>query len=575
MTDIFISYRAKDQDYASIIDLILRTEFDDKEIFFASESIEGGTKWEPQIDEAIAKCTLVLVVIAENWWSNLWNEVDEIELLKDGENKDWVIYEIHKALKLGRRILPVAKSRALSPEKRPSLPSVIRGLSEIQTTLFRTEAKTLDKPSLLRAVHAHFDKVDVFPDSDEVVDAENEVEEVSSHPQRISDEEDDDILSDISLEEDAREVDAPIERQQKRGCFRLEVQIIVALIGLIGLILTNYDSISNYLQDLGGMFGETSTSSVAIVAQDGVTTWNRAGRNRTQVAELNQYTRLDILGISEDERYYYVRLPDDSEAWITVSSANLNFEGDIPNFPVIDVTATAVSDFQTREANSLATIAFGETATAQYTPPTMTHTPSDTPTSTDTPTNTPTDTPTLTFTPTPTPSNTPTTTLTPSLTFTPTPTPTHTPSNDDLTATATMVVLLDTTVPCGNMYCQREFYTRADVSNGANLSWESAMDYCGGLGGQLLNQTQWHILSELSASDTSIVLGYNYGELLCDGTTVQCNPPTTFNQSYVYFPDNQGQSERTIEGFDATMIALESNPSISLGASFRCAFPIP
>lgn len=109
-----------------------------------------------------------------------------------------------------------------------------------------------------------------------------------------------------------------------------------------------------------------------------------------QISTLLAGDELDILGVSEDGRWYQVLLPDGSEGWVVISGRFFEAFGPLAALE----------------------IAAAPTSTPSNTP-TATHTPTDTPTATAT------DTPTATSTFTPAATNTPTLTNTPSPTATP------------------------------------------------------------------------------------------------------------------------------------------------------------
>jgi serine/threonine protein kinase len=149
------------------------------------------------------------------------------------------------------------------------------------------------------------------------------------------------------------------------------------------------------------------------------------------VATLAVDEALTVIGISEDDNWYQVRLPDGSLGWLPVS-ASIAFHGNERIVPV----ALAPTD-----------------------------TPTDTATPTATATNTPTSTPTDTATPTPTASDTPTATNTPTATATNTPTPTSVPTETP-TAQATATPLpTATTIPAGRLPYIVDFEAPDAVTN--------------------------------------------------------------------------------------------------------------
>jgi eukaryotic-like serine/threonine-protein kinase len=146
---------------------------------------------------------------------------------------------------------------------------------------------------------------------------------------------------------------------------------------------------------------------------------------------------LEILGISDDERWFKVLLTDGSSGWVLFSATTAELRGNqniikIAEGPTLTPTKTFTPTYtatDTPTATPTPTATSTPSSTPTYTP-TKTEMPTatDTPTNTYTPTNTPssTPTPTATNTPSSTPTNTPSPTLT--LTNTPTDTPTDIPS---------------------------------------------------------------------------------------------------------------------------------------------------
>jgi hypothetical protein len=170
------------------------------------------------------------------------------------------------------------------------------------------------------------------------------------------------------------------------------------------------------------------------------------GPNFPVLMQLEEGEELEILGISEDGRWFQVLLSDGSEGWVLFSSTIAQLLGDreilavaaAPTLTPTDTPTNTPTATRTPTATSTPTATNTPTSTPTFTPtPTATFTPSNTPTATDTATNTPTltktptKTPTATHTPTHTPTHTATATYTPSdtATFTPTHTPTFTPTN--------------------------------------------------------------------------------------------------------------------------------------------------
>lgn len=132
------------------------------------------------------------------------------------------------------------------------------------------------------------------------------------------------------------------------------------------------------------------------------------GARYAEITTLQPGDQLDIIGVSDDHRWYEVLLPNGSVGWVIASPTRVRAAGNLDGLPV----ALAPTDTPT----------LTDTPTSTPTP-----TATDTPTSTNTPTSTPTATASSTPTATVTPTFTPTNTLTP--TDTPTASPTATPTD--------------------------------------------------------------------------------------------------------------------------------------------------
>ena len=193
-------------------------------------------------------------------------------------------------------------------------------------------------------------------------------------------------------------------------------QAIFAVIGVLIAIIALV--VSGNADESAQSASQPIPSTPRITAIRNIDIRNGPGTNFNRIAVLNVGDHLDILGISEDDRWYQVLLPSGSTAWVVAASSAGEVSGLLGALAVIVPTNTPTST-PTRT-------------------PTATRTPTTTPTQTDTPepsaTPTETNTPTVTNTPepsaTPTETNAPTdtATVTPTHTATVTPPPTHTPT---------------------------------------------------------------------------------------------------------------------------------------------------
>lgn len=189
--------------------------------------------------------------------------------------------------------------------------------------------------------------------------------------------------------------------------FQAVFAVLGVLIAIFALVVSGAENSSTESAS------QPTPSTPRITAQQNMDIRNGPGTNFDRIAVLNTGDHLDILGISEDDRWYQVLLPDGNTGWVVAASSAGEVSGPLGALAVIVPTNTPTST-PTRT-------------------PTATNTPTNTPTMTDTPEPTETYTATPTSTDTPEPSDTATATDTPEPTETPTATatrrPTSTPTN--------------------------------------------------------------------------------------------------------------------------------------------------
>lgn len=119
---IFLCYRREDSRWqAGRLADALADRFGDKAVFMDVDRLRIGN-WRKQIDQSLADCAAVIVVIGPQWLAAL-------EQRSAGD--DQVRYEIAQALLLDKIIIPVAVDRAPLPH-RGDLPEDIAALNEAQ-----------------------------------------------------------------------------------------------------------------------------------------------------------------------------------------------------------------------------------------------------------------------------------------------------------------------------------------------------------------------------------------------------------------------------------------------------------
>ena len=128
MSGIFISYRRSGASAVTyrLVDELKRT-FGEQPIFLDVESIEPGLPFSESIQKALAKCTIVLVIIGPKWLS-MSNESGERRI---DDPDDWIRQEVRMALASKVRIIPVLVQGCQMPEKH-ELPTDMIGLAGLQ-----------------------------------------------------------------------------------------------------------------------------------------------------------------------------------------------------------------------------------------------------------------------------------------------------------------------------------------------------------------------------------------------------------------------------------------------------------
>jgi len=122
---IFISYRRQDEpNFAGRLYDRLAARYGRETVFMDVDTIDLGVDFAEVIDQSLARCQVMIVVIGREWLG----VVDE-----DGERRldnpdDYVRLEIEKALRSGTRVIPVLVEGATTP-KSTQLPPPLASLS--------------------------------------------------------------------------------------------------------------------------------------------------------------------------------------------------------------------------------------------------------------------------------------------------------------------------------------------------------------------------------------------------------------------------------------------------------------
>ena len=140
MREIFISYRRDDSaGYAGRIFDYLKAVFGQDRVFLDVDDIQPGQVFADVIQERIAGCAVVIVVIGKRWLENLRSRA--------GGETDYVSAEILAALKSSAVVIPVLVGGASMP-KPVDLPGPLAGLAgrealEIHDTTFAEDVACL------------------------------------------------------------------------------------------------------------------------------------------------------------------------------------------------------------------------------------------------------------------------------------------------------------------------------------------------------------------------------------------------------------------------------------------------
>ena len=135
MTKIFISYRRKDDPYAARgVNDALCKRFGKRNVYFDLEAIQAGLDFRKQIDDMVAQCDVMLVVIGDKWL-----QLDESDHSRIEDDDDLVSLEVSSALKRDIPVIPVLVGSASIPAKE-MLPEPIQSLIYRQAVEVRATA---------------------------------------------------------------------------------------------------------------------------------------------------------------------------------------------------------------------------------------------------------------------------------------------------------------------------------------------------------------------------------------------------------------------------------------------------
>ncbi|AFZ17920.1 4a-hydroxytetrahydrobiopterin dehydratase [Allocoleopsis franciscana] len=130
---IFISYRRADSAAeAGRLHSTISRELGEEVVFMDTSSIEIGTQWSEELEEALQAAQIVIVVIGPDWL----RISDEYGLRRIDQDNDWVRREIEFTLRNGKKLLPLLVRGAKIPPS-DKLPASISALTERQAVEIR------------------------------------------------------------------------------------------------------------------------------------------------------------------------------------------------------------------------------------------------------------------------------------------------------------------------------------------------------------------------------------------------------------------------------------------------------
>ena len=110
MSQVFLSYRRRDNDYALSIYLWLIKRYGRESVFWDRKDIDAGRDFSEVIKQGIEKSAALIALIGPGWLGGPDGEGRR----KIDSDEDWVRKEINAALNHGILILPVFHSASLS-----------------------------------------------------------------------------------------------------------------------------------------------------------------------------------------------------------------------------------------------------------------------------------------------------------------------------------------------------------------------------------------------------------------------------------------------------------------------------
>jgi hypothetical protein len=148
MTSIFINYRRDDTSgYSGRIHERLASTFGSTSVFMDFDDIRPGVDFVQTIDESLAQCDAMIVLIGKRWLD--LRDASGRRRLDNPE--DFVRLEVAKALERNLRVIPVLLNNASMPSEK-DLPAALARLDRIQAIELSDERWDYDLGQLLDAI---------------------------------------------------------------------------------------------------------------------------------------------------------------------------------------------------------------------------------------------------------------------------------------------------------------------------------------------------------------------------------------------------------------------------------------
>lgn len=348
MPNIFISYRRADSSavagrvYDRLVDAFGR-----ENIFKDVDSIDLGEHYATRLQDEIAKCDVVLVVIGDEWLT-----------LTDGEGRrriddpgDPVRIEIEAAL--------------ARPDNTLIIPTLVEGSRMPETS---------ELPEPIRDLH-YLNALNIRNDPDFHRDVDKLIERI-------------------------RTLFPEVNTVRRRWMIPAGAATLAALtLGAIALFSMLYrDSNGGLALGLGGEIASATAEPSATftitptleapvaLARETIPIKAGPSADYPDIGELRQGAMLDIIGISENGEWYQVLLPDGSRGWVVSAVSFVEELGPLDDVPIGATPTSTHTPTFTPSATPSATRTPSATPTPSATlTPSVTPTPSITPTPSATP----------------------------------------------------------------------------------------------------------------------------------------------------------------------------------------------